>query len=105
MGILRRYWIEFDLPSRQPRVQGIVTIDDTPEAYVRGGCGVTGYDLKDCLGLVRDVVFKGDDLPSVKSVTEDVDVSSLEGRLLSRPGVPVWRGVWYPDFQGSTPTE
>jgi hypothetical protein len=104
MDILRRYWIQFDLPPMERTRGGWLTIDDTAEAYMRGGCGVTGYDLDDCLRLIQEVVFRGDALPAVASVIEDVDVSSLDfDRLRGNFGVPVWRGIWYPNFQRSAP--
>jgi hypothetical protein len=105
MDTLRRYWIEFAVSPRVQSQRGRITIDDTPEAYARGGCGVTGYDLDDCLRLVQEIVFKGHALPLVAQVIEDVDVSSLGDRLRSRVGVPVWRGIWYPDFQRSGPVQ
>jgi hypothetical protein len=103
MELLRRFWIEFDLPRQKDALPGYMDIDDSPEAYVRGGCGVTGYDLDDCLSQIRESVFKGEALPPVASVTEDVDVTTALANRALKPGVPVWRGVWYPNFQRSAP--
>jgi hypothetical protein len=36
-------------------------------------------------------------LPPVSEMIEDVDVSSVIEQVGSlRPGVPVWRGIWFP---------
>ena len=64
---------------------------------------MTGYDLDDCLAQIRDVVFKGEALAPVASAIEDVDVTTALTNLPGKPGVPIWRGVWYPNFQQSAP--
>ena len=55
--------------------------------------GITGWDLGDCLTMLR-VLTHVDALPPIRTVAEDVDVSQLHPRL--GLGVPVWRGVWHP---------
>ncbi|WP_406234211.1 hypothetical protein [Nocardia sp. NBC_01009] len=82
MTTVRRFWIEFD-----PQ--------ECSDARFRQGVGVTGFDVRDCLSMVADLVPDGL-LPPVHRITVDI---SLAEPLPVNPrhlGVPVWRGVWYP---------
>lgn len=85
MPTVRRFWIEFDLgsePFSWPRL--------------RPGVGVTGFDERDCLSMVADLLDPDTELPPVRRITVDI---SLAEKLPVNPlalGVPVWRGVWYP---------
>jgi hypothetical protein len=77
-----------------------------PRINKPSGYGVTAFDYLDAVQLLRERVFSGKDLPAIGSVIEDVDISTLDDRHV-RPnmGVPVWRGVWYPnlgDWQRTT---
>lgn len=84
--MLRTYWFEFDL-SRS----GAPTFNGQPE------CGVTAYDYEDAINLMKESVFANGDLPPIRNVVEDIDVSKLDERHV-RPnmGIPVFRGVWFP---------
>ena len=99
-AILRRYWFEFDLPPDPPRPADGMTVDDRPIVYMRHGIGVTGFDERDCLELIREQVAHGDELPPVKRVTPDVDVREIPQwfHTHAQIGVPAWRGVWAPPF-------
>ncbi len=60
------------------------------------GVGVTGFDERDCLAMVADLLPDDTALPPVRRITVDI---SLAEKLPVHPptlGVPVWRGVWYP---------
>jgi hypothetical protein len=96
MPTVRRFWIEFDLPPlddllREPQPgSGLLR--------VHGGVGVTGFDLADCLWMVRDLL-PALTLPPVRRVVPDISLASFRppaglGQL--GLGVPVWRGVWFP---------
>ncbi|MEV6432433.1 hypothetical protein [Nocardia sp. NPDC051463] len=79
MATMRRFWIEFDPHA----------------AWFGQGVGVTGFDVRDCLSMVADLVPDGL-LPPVRRITADISLAEplpLNPRHL---GVPVWRGVWYP---------
>ncbi|MFX0573445.1 hypothetical protein [Nocardia nepalensis] len=82
MATVRRFWIEFD-----PQ--------ECSEARFWQGVGVTGFDVRDCLSMVADLV-PDELLPPVRRIT--VDISLAEPLPVNPPhlGVPVWRGVWYP---------
>ena len=84
---LTRYWFEFDWG------------DEEPPPGARFGCGVTALGAEDALALLRERVFVGRDLPPIKRMIEDVDVSTLdEGHVLPNMAPPNWRGVWFPPF-------
>ena len=98
-----RLWIEFDIPPPAPQPEGPgVTLDGgdsfAPTAALRQGVGVTGYDLRDCLGFVQRQMLEGAALPPVTRVVENVDVSALA--VSDRVGVPAMRGIWFPRLHG-----
>jgi hypothetical protein len=80
---LRRFWFRFrDLP----KFSGL--------GY---GCGVTARDHNDAIDILGSTVFKGQTMPAIASVIEDVDVSTLDrGHVIPNMEVPVFRGVWFP---------
>jgi hypothetical protein len=102
---LRRYWFDFDLPAREVRPDGRVTLDHRPVEYLRNGIGVTGYDEEDCLRLIEEQVMRGEPVPPVRSVVADVDVRAIPEffQKHAQIGVPVWRGVWAPPFNRTGP--
>ena len=84
--MLRRYWFEFD----RPKPEG-------PGVNWEQGCGVTAYDYEDALTLMKESVFSDRNLPPIRNVIEDIDISALdEERVRSKIGIPVFRGVWFP---------
>jgi len=84
--MLRRYWFEFELPPAQARV--------VPWGM---GCGVTAYDYDDAVQLMKELVFSIHEMPTIRAMTEDVDVSTLDAEHVRiNMGVPVRRGVWFP---------
>ena len=84
MPMLRRVWIEFDPDP------GSVLWWISPYA------GVTGFDERDCLAMVAELLPGGAELPLPRNIT--VDISLADGPSVNplALGVPVWRGVWYP---------
>ena len=83
---LTRYWIESD-----------VTLDDGHPPGALLGCGVTASSEREALDLVRHHVWGGSDLPPLRSVSEDVDVSELDAEhVLLNMAAPDRRGVWFP---------
>jgi hypothetical protein len=81
--MIKRFWFSF---SEQPLPIG-----------VQHGCGLSAYDYEDALGLLKDRVFEGIDLPSIDNVVEDIDVSILDsGHVLPNMGNISIRGVWFP---------
>ena len=88
--LVTRFWFEFDLSGENLR-----RFPYFP-AY---GIGITAYDYHDALRLLRKWVIRGDEMPPIIDVIEDVDISRLEqefGPRNLRLGCPVWRGVWHP---------
>jgi hypothetical protein len=93
---LIRFWIEFDYGTPP---SGLGPWDPGP-SWV----GVTGFDYEDALQIVRAEYFADGQMPAVKSVVEDVDVSKIdELRAYPYYSVPVWRGIWYPAMWRSGP--
>ncbi|TAM83995.1 MAG: hypothetical protein EPN47_04090 [Acidobacteria bacterium] len=84
--MLCRYWFEFDLSHSQAR--------QVPDGL---GCGVTAFDYEDAITLMKDRVFEGGELPPIRNVIEDVDISTLDEKQV-RPNmdIPFFRGVWFP---------
>jgi hypothetical protein len=84
---LHRFWFEFSGP---------------PTALPAGtwlGCGVTAVDRHDAERLLAAGPFGGSELPPVKRLVEDVDVSELDaGHVIPNIGDPTRRGVWFPRF-------
>lgn len=76
---LTRYWIEFEI--------GLNKI----------GYGVSGYDFDDAVNLIKDKVFKAQKVPAVKSMIEDVDISTLDSNhVLLNIAPPNFRGISFP---------
>lgn len=87
---MKRYWLEFALDPTH--------VTDR-EAFLLKGCGVTAHSRDDCLHLVMRVVLRGDRLPEVRDVIENVDVSTLDkNHVLPNMGLVTERGVWFPNF-------
>ncbi len=84
--MLRRYWFEFELPKTQARL-----------AVYGLGCGVTARDYDDAVNLMKELVFSTHVMPPIRTVIEDVDVSTLDAKHVRvNMGVPIYRGVWFP---------
>lgn len=97
---LHRFWIEFDIPTSEhpdPPTSGTISVDGGSRRYrmLSRGVGVTGYDLEDCLGMVREALKEG--LPPITAVVTDPDLSGPEwDSRLTGSGSPVWRSIWFP---------
>ena len=64
------------------------------------GCGVTAFDREDALRLVTELAFDNEAVPPVKSVIENVDISTLDrGHVIPNMGAPSERGVWFPKYR------
>jgi hypothetical protein len=79
---LRRFWFRFrDLPKFSP---------------IGLGCGVTARDYDDAVDILGSTILKGQAIPPIASVIEDVDVSTLDrGHVIPNMEVPAFRGVWF----------
>jgi hypothetical protein len=83
MGTLHRFWLTFKHP---------------PQFSPLGlGCGVTAYNYADALELVRSRVFSEKSMPVIESVTQDVDIQTLDKyHVVPNMGLVNNRAVWYP---------
>ena len=60
------------------------------------GCGVTAFSVDDAVGLLRERIFQGGEVPAY-SVVEDVDVRTLNaGNVRPNMDEPATRGIWFP---------
>ena len=83
MSTLRRFWFTFE-PFQTPTALNL-------------GCGVTAGDYTDAVELLRKRVFRDSELPSIRKVIEDIDISTLDSRhVLPNMNPPNARGVWFP---------
>ncbi|WP_459545824.1 hypothetical protein [Nocardia sp. X0981] len=90
MATVRRFWIEFD------RDRATALWWTAPYA------GVTGFDERDCLAMVADLIPSYEELPPVRAITADISLAQELPVNRSALGVPVWRGVWYPPMNLKT---
>jgi hypothetical protein len=99
---LHRYWVELKAPETRPEAHSRLWLLRFGLGERRFGCGVTAYTPEDALWLIQRDVFRGKPLPEVEKVIEDVDVSTLDAfndpHLKSNFGVPIWRGIWFPNY-------
>jgi len=81
--MLKRFWFTFSPMRFNP---------------LNLGCGVAAYDKNDSIRLVRELVFADRQMPEIRELIDDVDVSTLDTKHV-RPnmGVCPWRGIWYPN--------
>jgi len=96
MSELTRYWITFACPPVES--EGVVVGLLQPVGF-----GVTALDLEDPLAIVRteffdrfDTYYGLNDMPPVREVVENVDVSMLDDHVRPNMHPPNWRGLWYP---------
>jgi len=88
-GDLRRFWLE---------------LEPVADHALPFGFGVTAVDIEDALGLIART-FEVDAPLVPRRVVADVDVGDLADELerVVRPlrlGVPIGRGIWYPNLVG-----
>mgnify|MGYP007010094183 CR=1 FL=1 len=83
-----RYWFEFDL--------NFADVARIPAGTLIG-CGVSAYNYEDAVGILKEKVFKSNDLPAIKRMVENVDIRTLDqGHVIPNMSSPVARGVWFP---------
>ena len=79
---VKRFWITFERETFGPLALG---------------CGVTALNIEDALSLIREEYPRCADGLRVKTVTEEVDVSTLHaGHVLPNMGNIFRRGIWWP---------
>jgi hypothetical protein len=86
---MHRYWFKF--------------VSNKPYDYLHQlGCGVTARNYDDAVSILRETVFADEELPTIKSVVEDIELSALDQEHVTPNMEPsVWRGLWFPkDYTG-----
>jgi len=84
--VYRRFWFEFDIETAFSFPPGIGI-----------GCGVTGIDLDDAVGIMDRKVFGEIKRPPFKKVIEDIDIRTLDqGHVIPNMHPPISRGIWFP---------
>jgi hypothetical protein len=89
---LTRYWITLLYPP----IEGdgkVVGLWGRPHGF-----GVTALGIDDALSIIRSEFFDEYDLemPPVREVVENVDVSTLDEHVRPNMRPPNWRGLWFP---------
>jgi len=83
---MKRFWFEFDFEEAEYIPPG-----------AKLGCGVTAYDQKDALSMLTTQLFRGNVLPRIERIVEDVDVSTLDpNHVRFNMASPATRGIWFP---------
>lgn len=78
-----RFWFEFE--------------DTSIPTGTLMGCGVTAYDFHDAISIVQNKIFGNNLLPRIKSVVENIDVSTLDSGHVQPNILPtIVRGIWFP---------
>lgn len=82
---MKRYWFEFNSH-----------LHELSPGLTRG-CGVTAFDYVDAISIVQQKVFKGKELPEIKTKIENIDIRTLDnGHIRPNMGDLTLRGVWFP---------
>jgi len=83
MSTLKRFWFTF-APMAHPTAINL-------------GCGVTAINQQDALAILKQTVFRGRNMPQIREVIENIDISALDQRhVIPNMGPPHVRGVWFP---------
>ena len=93
MSELTRYWITLDYPPLES--EGIVIGTGWWQPF---GFGVTAIDVDDAMSIVRREWFERIDreMPPIREIVEDVDISTLDEHVIPNMNPPNWRGLWFP---------
>lgn len=84
--IVTRYWFEFD----SAKIKGL-----PPELLI--GCGITACDYNDAVSILKQKVFKGQEIPELTNKKENIDIRTLDqGHVIPNMKDPTLRGVWFP---------
>ena len=83
--MLTRFWIEFD--------EGNNTISHGL-GYC---CGVTAFDFADALKIIQTKIFKGKNLPDIRTKKGNIDILTLDqNHVIPNMYSPDKRGIWFP---------
>jgi hypothetical protein len=83
---MKKFWFEFDF----------VGVNNVPNG-VDMGIGVTAFNYDDAISILNLKVFKTYRLPTIKKMTEAIDIATLDKQQILTATLPDnLRGVWYP---------
>ncbi len=81
-----RYWLKFDSTNADKLPPGLQI-----------GCGVTALNFNDALSIVKENIFKGQEIPELRDQKENIDISTLDQRhVVPNMKDPTLRGIWFP---------
>ena len=94
MSQLTRYWITFEYPPDEREDVGVVV----GRWWQQVGFGITATDFDDAMAILQREWFGPYDLdvPPIREVVENVDVSTLDDHVRPNMNPPNWRGMWFP---------
>ena len=80
--LLTPYWIELDSYS------GLASF-----------VGVTAYSMDDVTLLLKDQLFRKEEMPRIKNLIENIHFKDLDqNHVVPNMGPITERGVWYPNY-------
>lgn len=81
-NLLTAYWIELD------RYSGLASF-----------IGVTAYSLDDAILLIKEQLFRKQEMPRLKNVIENIKFKDLDqNHVVPNMGPITERGIWYPNL-------
>ena len=80
--LLTTYWIEFG-------------------AGLTSQYGVTAYSFDDAISILKQKVFRDDEMPTIKNFIEKIKFKDLDqNHVVLNMGIITERGIWYPNLIG-----
>ncbi|MEO6303787.1 MAG: hypothetical protein ABIP51_11515 [Bacteroidia bacterium] len=82
---LIRFWFKFDNNTNLVPL-GLVC-----------GCGITAFNYDDALNIMKEKIFKEENIPEIIIKIENVDICTLDqGHVVPNMYSPNYRGIWFP---------
>ena len=82
----KTYWFEFESSDSISLPPGIGI-----------GCGVSAYNYYDAMRIISDKIFRGEEIPPVKKMIEDVKINQLDhGHVVPNMKSMIFYGIWFP---------
>jgi hypothetical protein len=61
--------------------------------------GVTAYSFDDAISILKQKVFRNDEIPTVKNFIENIKFRDLDqNHVVPNMGIITERGIWFPNL-------